>query len=99
MMGLSRPDWLALTPKQYELFRESWHKRAAASERQTWEIARWQVFKTLCPPTKKQISITDLIRFPWEKKEAPARCGNTGGDAPATLSGKERFNKLKERWK
>lgn len=91
MMGLSRPDWLALTPKQYSLFRESWHKRGAERERETWEVARWQVFRTLCPPAKKEVSIKDIITFPWEKV--------SGAKTIAPPTNKERFETLKDRWK
>ena len=89
-MGLSRPDWLALTPKQYTIFRDAWYRKSSAREHETWEVARWQVFRTLCPPAKKQISITDLIEFPWEKQEAAK---------PTKESSTERFDNLKERWK
>jgi len=93
-MGLSRPDWLALTPKQYTIFREAWYRKSSAREHETWEVARWQVFRTLCPPTKKQISITDLIEFPWETEGEKGKKGEAVKE-----SSKERFENLKERWK
>jgi len=38
-----------------------------ADYRLKFEVARWQVWRTLCPPNKKQISLTDLLEFPEEK--------------------------------
>jgi len=40
--------------------------------RVTWETARWQVWRTLCPPDKKEMSVRDLIEFPWEKEAIEA---------------------------
>ncbi len=91
-MGLSRPDWLALTPKQYTIFRDAWYRRSSAKERELWEVARWQVFRTLCPPAKKQISIKDLIEFPWETEGKKSKKGKEEKDP-------ERFKELTERWK
>lgn len=85
-MGLSRGDWMALTPKQYVLYRESFYKRQDRQERERWEVARWQVFRTLCPPDKKRIGLKDLIEFPWE------------GKAKAQAKDKERFEELAKLW-
>jgi len=95
-MGLSRPDWLALTPKQYTIFRDAWYRKSSVKEHETWEVARWQVFRTLCPPKKQQISIMDLIEFPWEKEEKKEQERER---KKGRANSKERFDNLKERWK
>lgn len=90
MLGLSRADWIALTPQQYSLFRESHYRRQQRDERERWELARWQVFRTLCPPSGKRISLKDIITFPWEA--APSG-SHKGGE-----KNKDRFDKLVKRW-
>ena len=98
-MGLSRPDWLALTPTQYSLFRESWNKRSEMADRAAWEIARWQVFRNLCPPQGKKIAITDLIRFHWEIPQNTLAAKDASTIIVERKNNKQRFEKLKELWK
>jgi len=52
-----------------------------------WEVARWQVFRAMCPPEKKEIRITDLIEFPWEQEELKKQ-----------KSTEERFRKVVEKF-
>ena len=89
MLGLSRADFMALTPQQYGLFRESHYKRGEREERDRWELARWSVFRQLCPPKGKTVSLKDIITFPWE--EAASR-------AKAREKDEDRFNRLVNRW-
>jgi hypothetical protein len=70
---MSRDDFLSLRPDEFEYlyrhYQETDIQRREESYRMQWESARWQVFRTLCPPDKKQITVYDLIEFPWEKEE------------------------------
>ena len=45
-------------------FIEKIHKEREQAELTAWQVARWQVFRTLCPPKEKQIRVTyDIISF------------------------------------
>ncbi len=90
-MAMRLDDFLDLTPGEFQDAYTSFLEAEQSKFRTNWEIARWQVFQTLCPPNKKQIAITDLAKFPWEKENK-----NTTKIKPSTP---ERFNKLKEKFR
>ena len=72
VMGMSYETFLALTPYQfrraYELFIEKTYKDRDQAELNAWQVARWQVWRTLCPPEGKQISVMDLIELPGDNR-------------------------------
>lgn len=69
---MSYNSFCSLTPYQfqraYELFIDKVHKDRAQTELNAWQIARWQVWRTLCPPEGKTLSLIDLIELPGDKK-------------------------------
>jgi hypothetical protein len=95
-MGMSLDSFLMLTPDQFEIAYNNWLElkvsERKASDLQAWQIARWQVWRTLCPPEKKEISPLDLIMLPGDEtviKEQNKK----------TQSTRERFEELGEKWK
>jgi hypothetical protein len=88
-MGLGLEDFLCLTPSEFSETWKVWLKNREHEEQQQWERMRMQVFWTICPPQKKQISIYDINRFPWETDVVIPQ-------QPASTE--DRFNKLKEKW-
>jgi len=98
VMGMSLETYLGLTPSQfqraYELYLEKIKSDREHAENVAWQVARWQVFRTLCPPAKKQISVFDLIELPGDKA---LRKLKTGKNKP--VKDPKRFAALAEKWK
>jgi hypothetical protein len=99
VMGMSMETYLQLTPyqfqKAYEYFLEKTRLDREHAENVAWQVGRWQVFRTLCPPNKKKISVFDLIELPGDqalKKSKAKRKGIPEKD-------ENRFRKLAEKWK
>jgi hypothetical protein len=92
-VGLSLGDYLDMTPAQfakaYEKFIEKTQKDREFTELVNWQVARWQVWRTLCPPPGEELSVVDLLELPGDRPEAKA--GNK--------STKKRFEELAKKWK
>jgi hypothetical protein len=97
VMGMSLDTYLGLTPSQfqraYELYLEKIKSDREHAENVAWQVARWQVFRTLCPPDKKKISVFDLIELPGDKE---LRKPKTGKGKP--VKDEARFRALAEKW-
>ncbi|MGQ1889129.1 hypothetical protein ACT29H_01675 [Thermophagus sp. OGC60D27] len=89
-MGLGLDTFLNMTPFEFAEAWQLWVKNKEHEERLAWERTRMQVFWTICPPQKKQITPYDINRFPWEREI------KTPHDAP--MSTQERFEMLKKKW-
>jgi len=91
VMGMSYESYLSLTPyqfrKAYELFLDKISKEREQSELTAWQVARWQVWRTLCPPEGKQISVLDLIELPGDKRKEEPK------------PDPERAKRIAEKWK
>lgn len=100
VMGMSLQTYLGLTPSQfqlaYKLFLEKTKNDREHAENVAWQVARWQVFRTLCPPKKKKINVFDLIELPGDsdlrQAQSPGRKGRPEKD-------EKRFRALAEKWK
>jgi hypothetical protein len=97
-MGLSYEDYLSLTPYQfaeaYRRFIEKTNKDREQAELTAWQVARWQVWRTLCPPeTKGPISVVDLLELTGDKPQKPKQKELTKEEQ------EERARKLAEKWK
>lgn len=67
----------------------SWTELEERRQRHNYEVARWTVFKTLCPPDKKSINIFDIEKFSWDPED----------QAPeAPVSTKESYEKAKAKF-
>jgi hypothetical protein len=72
VMGMSYETYLSLTPYQFQKayinFIDKINKDREQAELTAWQVARWQVWRTLCPPVGKEISMLDLIELPGDKR-------------------------------
>ena len=91
-MGMSMETFLMLTPGQfhsaYNEFLNAVESDRRHRELVSWQVARWQVWRTLAPPDKKQISVRDLIELPGDEIE----------QKEVKQSTRERFEELKKKW-
>lgn len=89
---MSYESYLSLTPyqfqKAYELFIEKTNKDREQSELTAWQVARWQVWRTMCPPKKNKITVVDLIELPGDKPQKKE-----------LKPDRERAKRLAEKWK
>lgn len=97
-MGMSFETYCSLTPTQfqeaYRVFLEKTAKDRDQAELIAWQVARWQVWRTLCPPDLKQMSVLDLLQLPGD----PSASSGTGKHAKPKKD-PEKFRKLAEKWK
>lgn len=72
-MGLSREEYLDLTPSEFKAIHRRWKEKVEADRDaelyQKLYVARLQLFRQLCPPKAKTIRITDLWELPDEAAE------------------------------
>lgn len=80
-------DFLDISPSEFAEIYESWLEIEKSKYQEEWNRARWMIFRTLCPPDKKQITIFDIERFDWDPA-APEEPKST----------KERFEELKKKY-
>lgn len=80
-------DFLDISPTEFIEIYEKWLEIENIKRQEEWNRARWTVFKTLCPPDKKMITIFDIEHFKWD----PA--------APEVpISSKDSFEKAKRKY-
>lgn len=98
-MRMPLQDFLELTPGQfseaYHAFRELREAERWQSELQAWQVARWQVWRTLAPPDKKEISVMDLIELPGDEQ---IKAASQERKSVAGPSSRERFEQLAKKW-
>ena len=105
-MGLELETFLRLTPGQFEAawlkFVEAKKEDREARELNEWQVARWQVWRTMCPPKKKTISQFDLVELPGDeelkaylKKEQKKKQVRTPGQKEQD---EKRFRALVKKW-
>lgn len=101
VMGMSLETYLQLTPYQfqkvYECYLDKIKKDREYAENVAWQVGRWQVFRTLCPPTKKKIGVFDLIELPGDEQYKKAAAKARAKGRPE--KDENRFRKLAEKWK
>ena len=88
---MSREDFIVCTPDEFQAIYDAWFKREEIQMQQRWETARFVAATSLQPYSKKPISPTSLIRFPWEKDNGD------GAAVPKGTSSKKRAMELLER--
>jgi len=68
-----------MTPREFANTSRGFSEKLHQQYRADWERARWIASVTIAPHTKKRLSPTDLIRFPWEnKRQGPKRVWTRG---------------------
>jgi len=65
-MGMTRTDFMALTPDQFNAVYHQWEKHVTYCQQASWEQARFVALSVVSPYTKKGLKPTDLIRFDWD---------------------------------
>ncbi len=94
-MGMSFESFMNLTPGQfqeaYNAFRIKVEAGREASELLSWQVARWQAWRTLCPPKGKSLSVLDMIELPGDEKLKKAK--------KAKPSTEQRFKQLAAKWR
>jgi len=94
IMGLGLDCFLDLTPFEFITIKGKYLEQQHELQKERWEIARWQVFRTVCPPQSKSkrglLGVKDFILFPWEKKEP---------DKKLQKADPEHVKRLIEKWK
>lgn len=69
---MSLDDFLAISPIEFSAIYAAWLKLEELREHNKWIRARWSIFKTLCPPDKKSITVYDIEHFSWEPEPQKA---------------------------
>ncbi len=99
-MGMGMETFLSLTPGQfadsYNEFREAEKERREADSLVQWQTARWQVWRTLCPPQGKKLSQFDLLDLPGDNEIKEAAKKKRKRNRPERDP--ERFRALKNKW-
>ena len=100
-MGLDLETYLSLTPFEFQEVYKAFVEKASLDrewqELKDMRVARWQVFRTLCPPQQKTISVYDLIELPGDKEQKERI--EAISKAKEQRSTQERFEELKNKWK
>jgi len=85
-IGMSYGDFCLCTPSEFTAVAEQWGKKAEADYRTGWDRARTIAVAALQPYSKKELKMTDILLFTWDKEEE--RDTRTG------TSNREMFEKL-----
>jgi hypothetical protein len=64
--GLSRNDFLDLTPFEFQQAHKAWLEVQTLQYRAQWEQTRWLAAVVVQPHAKRRLRPADLIRFNWE---------------------------------
>ena len=91
-IGLTLPDFCALTPSEFSAAHRQWMEAQEAREQGAWERTRLLATFAVQPYSKKKLKPTDLLTFPWEQPEKK----NAGNPGRSTA---ERFKELTEKFK
>lgn len=93
VMGLGLNDFLDLTPFDFIKAKCKYLEYQRDLQKERWEIARWQVFRSTCPPTARikngLLRPSDFIEFTWEEKVKKQ----------VVKADQNRVNRLVEKWK
>lgn len=66
---MSREDFALCTPDEFQAIYDAWYRREEMEMQRSWEVGRFVAAIAVQPYSKKQVKTTDLILFPWEKKD------------------------------
>lgn len=68
-IGMSMQDFERCTPSEFKATFDAWNELHERDGRIEWERVRMLCFCSLQPFSKKELSLTDVMVFPWEKEE------------------------------
>ena len=66
-VGMTREDFLRLTPEEFEAVLAQYARLREEQHRADWERARMIAFAAVAPHTSRLRGPEDLMRFPWEE--------------------------------
>jgi hypothetical protein len=89
-VGMSLQDFERCTPFEFSKIVEQAQKKEEDRIRLTWEQTRFISLTNLSPYSKKALKPTDIMEFPWDKKENQVHKGT---------SSYERMKELEKRLK
>jgi hypothetical protein len=102
-IGLTRSDFLSLTPEELKATMEVWRENRQAEYRDRWERTRLIAAFGVMPHSKKIRRATDLWKFEWEAGEVAGQARNDvpgqGGNVMTKEEHRRRMEELRERWK
>lgn len=90
-VGMSLPDFCALSLSEFSTVYRQWADAREAGERGEWERTRLLATFAVQPYSKKKLQPKDLLVFPWEQPEKK----NAGNPGRSTA---ERFKELTEKF-
>lgn len=67
-IGMSMEDFCRCTPSEFKATFDVWNRQEEQRERGHWERVRMSCLCSLQPYSKKRLSATDIMEFPWEKR-------------------------------
>lgn len=68
-MHMSRGDFMALTPTQWEHAARAWLDTRQADDRTQWERTRMLAMCTIQPHVTKRLKAEDVMRFDWDNEQ------------------------------
>lgn len=68
-MGMSIDDFCRCTPSLFAEIHEAYVKKMEMAEQSLWERTRMECLFMLQPYSKKTLKASDVMTFPWDKKE------------------------------
>ena len=71
-VGLSLPDFCALTPSEFRAVCDAWGRRNEGLEQGAWERMRLLATITIQPHVKKRLTPGQLLPLPWDRKRPAA---------------------------
>lgn len=89
-MGMSIDDFCRCTPQLFLEIHEAYVKKMELAEQSLWERTRMECLYMLQPYSKKTLKASDVMTFPWDKKEPVAL---------QEKSTEERFEYISNLWK
>lgn len=66
---MSLDDFDRCTPSEFTSVVEAWAKQKESDIRTSWEQTRFIAFHCIQPYSKKQMKLTDICRFAWDREE------------------------------
>ena len=70
-VGLSLPDFCALTPSEFRSVCDAWGRQGERLEQGAWERMRLLATITIQPHVKKRLTPGQLLPLPWEEERRP----------------------------
>lgn len=95
-IGMSMQDFERCTPSEFKAVFDKWQKCSELREQSEWERVRMSCLCALQPYSKKRLSASDIMEFPWEKDKQAAQ-SHTGRVEESVEQLRARMQKEAER--